>query len=112
FTLRTIPFSLAVLPLTLSAFLLSGCLGGGGDSDDDVAPPKMTREQDERVFVPVETTLTPLPGANVYQGTYEALQGDALYALEIPNGWDGDGLILYTHGYAGEGEELPTSVPP
>lgn len=106
------PFPLAALPLTLSALLLTGCLGGGGSDDDDVAPPQMTREHDERAFVPVEKPIAPLAGAKVYQGIYEALQGEAAYAMEVPADWDGRGLIMYTHGYVGEVAELPTAEPP
>ncbi|SDR97019.1 hypothetical protein SAMN05216198_0879 [Halopseudomonas litoralis] len=116
--MRTTPFSLAVLPLTLSALLLSGCLGGGGGgsnnsggSDDDVAPPDMTREQDERVFAPMVVSVTARAGSSAYVGTYDGLQGEAVYAIEVPDAWDGDGLIMYTHGYRGTGAGLPTSIP-
>lgn len=105
------------VPMALSALVLSGCLGGSGGSssrdDDETAPPEMTREHDDRVFVPVEGEIEALPGLTTdrYSGIYEGLQGDAVYALEVPEGWDGDGLVMYTHGYAGEEEELPLSLP-
>lgn len=115
--MRITPFSLAVLPLTLSALLLSGCFdgdggsSGGGGSDDNIAPPDMTREHDDRVFIPVVTPFQALPGSSSHVGIYDGLQGEAVYAIEIPDDWDGDGLIMWTHGYAGTGPELPTSVP-
>ncbi|WP_193074808.1 alpha/beta hydrolase [Pseudomonas sp. FME51] len=115
--MRNAPFYLAVLPLTLSTLLLSGCLSGGGGSsssggsDDDVAPPDMTRVQDERVFVPKEGPITARAGSSAYVGTYDGLQGKAVYAIEVPDAWDGNGLIMYTHGYRGTGVDLPTSVP-
>lgn len=113
--MRITPFPLAALPLSLSALLLAGCLGGGGGSSDrdETAPPEMTREHDERVFVPVNGDIPALAGLTTgrYTGIYEGLQGDAVYSAEIPSqGWNG-GLVMYTHGYAGEAEELPVSVP-
>ena len=42
---------------------------------------------------------------------YDGLQGEAVYAIEVPNNWDGDGLIMWAHGYAGTGDKLPTSAP-
>lgn len=102
--------------MALSALVLSGCFGGSGggsssDSPGTPAPPEMKREHDERFFEPVEKPLTALPGATTYTGIYEGLQGEAVYAIEIPDGWDGDGLIMWAHGYAGTGPELPTSEP-
>ena len=116
--MRITPFPLAALPLTLSALLLTGCLGGGGgsssggDSDDDIAPPEMTREHDDRSFTATSAEFDALPGAMIYFGKYDGLQGEALYALEVPNGWDGDGLVMWTRGYGGEGEVVSTSKPP
>ncbi|WP_285259413.1 alpha/beta hydrolase [Halopseudomonas bauzanensis] len=116
--MRITPFPLAALPLTLSALLLTGCLGGGGggsssggDSDDDIAPPEMTREHDERRFVPLDTPVAARPGSSTYVGTYDGIQGEAVYVVEVPDDWDGDGLIMYTHGYRGTGANLPSSVP-
>lgn len=107
------------VPMALSALVLSGCLGGSGGSSssdrdgDETAPPEMTREHDDRTFVPVEGDIPGLAGLTTdrYTGIYEALQGDAVYAVEIPDGWDGGGLVMYTHGYEGEGAELPLSLP-
>lgn len=115
--MRITPFPLAVLPLTLSALLISGCLGGGGGGSsssgdpDETAPPEMTREHDERVFAPREAPVAARPGSSTYVGTYPGLQGEAVYVVEVPDGWDGDGLIMYTHGYRGTGPDLPPSVP-
>ncbi|GAA6136203.1 alpha/beta hydrolase [Oceaniserpentilla sp. 4NH20-0058] len=104
-------FTFSILPLTFASLI--GC----GSSDDD----PVTREHDERTFVvaeeisfnPLATDLPTVPiPSSVYYGTYEGLQGDAVYAAEIPTGWDGGGLIMYTHGFRGEGETLDVSVPP
>lgn len=105
-----------VLPLSILSLVMTGLIGCGSSSDDPI-----TREHDDRTFVvaqdisfnPLATDLPDLPiPTSVYYGTYEGIQGDAVYAAEIPAGWDGDGIVMYTHGYAGEGETLDVSVPP
>lgn len=103
------------VPMALSALVLSGCLSGGGSSssrdNDETAPPQMTREHDDREFVVVERPFAPLSDASIYFGTYDGLQGEAAYALEVPDGWDGRGLIMWTRGYGGESETLSTVTP-
>jgi len=71
----------------------------------------MTREHDDREFVVVESPFAPLAGASIYFGTYDGLQGEAAYALEVPEDWDGRGLIMWTRGYGGESETLSTVRP-
>lgn len=104
------------VPMALSAIVLSGCLSSGGGSssrdDDETAPPEMTREHDDRTFSVVEKTFAALPGADIYFGTYDGLQGEAAYAFEAPTDWDGGGLVMWARGYGGEGENLPTVEPP
>ena len=116
--MRTQYWYSAAVPMALSAIVLSGCLSsGGGSSDKPVAPgpgtPEVTREHDERSFTAELPTTLPLPlsGADIYFGKYDGLQGDALYAFEVPDGWDGDGLIMWTRGYGGENLELGLSMP-
>lgn len=108
----------AAVPVALSAIMLSGCLsGGGGGSDSPAAPapdPQLQRTHDDRNFNAVLPATLPvaLANAEIYFGEYPALQGDALYAIEVPDGWDGDGLIMWTHGYAGETLDLTVQLPP
>ena len=108
----------AAVPMALSAIMLSGCLGGGGgggssDAPPDSGAPEVTRAHDSRVFQAVLPTTDPaaLLNAQVYTGTYPGLQGDALYTVEVPNDWDGVGLIMWTRGYGGENLELGLSMP-
>lgn len=70
------------------------------------------REHDSRNFVPDAQGFEAINGARAYFGTYEGLQGAAVYAAEVPANWDGAGLVMFTHGYRGTGEVLATSVPP
>ncbi|WP_372972138.1 alpha/beta hydrolase [Marinobacter sp.] len=102
---------IAITAATLSALLLTGCgdSSSSNDSDDEV---EATRIHDTRTFEPAaEIAFTASESASAYYGTYEGIQGPAVYAAEIPDGWDGGGLIMYTHGYRGEGSELAVSVP-
>lgn len=72
------------------------------------------REHDSRKFVVQESddlAFNALPGAKAFWGVYEGIQGPASYTAEIPIGWDGDGIIMYTHGFRGNGELLTREVP-
>lgn len=109
---KTSAFGIALL----STLLLTGC--PLNDDDDDSAgetPEEVTREHDSRTFSvpPVESlAFEPLSATSTtYYGTYEGLQGEAAYAAEFPvSGWNGK-LIMYTHGYGGDGETLGGQVP-
>jgi hypothetical protein len=70
------------------------------------------REHDTRIFVADAHGFDAINGASAYFGLYDGLQGPAVYAAEIPANWSGQGLVLYTHGYRGTGDALPTSIPP
>ncbi|WP_148863807.1 alpha/beta hydrolase [Marinobacter fonticola] len=106
----------ALSVVMVSALLLAGC--NDDDNDDESSggqTPEVTREHDSRSFSvpPVETlAFEPMSAASTaYYGTYEGLQGEAAYAAEFPkSGWNGR-LIMYTHGYGGEGETLGGQVP-
>jgi hypothetical protein len=93
-----------LIALGVSAAVLVSCAGVGGTLG--------TREHDARVFTPAaELAFEAQPGARAFYGTYAALHGDAVYAAEFPEGWDGDGLVMFAHGYRGVGAELAVSVP-
>ncbi|MFC6802619.1 hypothetical protein ACFQDE_13595 [Deinococcus caeni] len=72
--------------------------------------PAETRAQDTRTFNAITPTLTATPGADLYQGTMDGLRGEAAYAIEVPANWNGQ-LVMYTHGYAGDGPELRVQTP-
>lgn len=109
------------VPMALSAIMLSGCLGGGGGgggSDAGAGTPPVSetptvRAHDSRVFQAVLPASSPaaLANAKIYTGKYEGLQGEALYTVEVPDDWDGVGIIMWTHGYRGENLELSLAVP-
>ena len=89
----------SAVPMALSALVLSGCLsggGGGGGSDEAAAPtPEVTRTHDDRVFTAElpETLPLALVGTEIYFGKYDGLQGEAIYAVEVPDDWDGRGVV-------------------
>ncbi|MXV18152.1 alpha/beta hydrolase [Deinococcus xianganensis] len=72
--------------------------------------PTQSRPHDTRTFKAVTPTFTALTGASIYQGVIPGLHGDAAYAIEVPGNWNGQ-LIMYAHGYAGDGPELKVQAP-
>ncbi|MDV6373007.1 alpha/beta hydrolase family protein [Deinococcus arenicola] len=97
----------AALLMTGLTLVLASC----GTPIVDPPPTPQTRVQDTRTFTAIPPTLTDTPGAKVYQGTYDGIQGKAAYAIEVPAKWNGQ-LVMYTHGYAGDGKELKVQAPP
>lgn len=76
------------------------------------APESGTRLHDSRQFTPAaEIAFEAQPGARAFYGTYDGIQGPAVYAAEFPANWDGGGLVMFTHGYRGVGGTLSVSVP-
>ncbi|GAA5435134.1 alpha/beta hydrolase [Deinococcus aquaticus] len=73
-------------------------------------PAAETRAQDTRTFTAITPTLTATAGADLYQGTMDGIRGKAAYAIEVPANWNKQ-LIMYTHGYAGDGPELRVQTP-
>lgn len=73
----------------------------------------LVREHDSREFTvqPNEAlAFTALPGANAYWGVYDGIQGPASYTAEFPDNWNGR-VIMYTHGFRGEGLVVTREVP-
>jgi len=71
------------------------------------------REHDSRVFQVQENSdlaFTAQPGATAYWGVYEGIQGPASYTAEFPVNWNG-GVIMYAHGFRGEGLTVTREVP-
>lgn len=54
-----------------------------------------------------DPALAALPGAKVHAGEYAG----GLYRMEIPDNWNGE-LVLWAHGYAGEGNVVVAVTPP
>lgn len=107
--LKAVPIAL------LASALLVGCNSSSNNNKSEPkTEPEITRLHDERKFQVVSSTLAfaapsganaPVLGAKRYWGTYDGIQGQAGYRIEIPANWDG-GLIMWTRGYGGEGNLL------
>ena len=104
------------LTLLASAALLAACGGG-----DDPAPivPEETRTQDSRTFAPADATATTFTAMAAAAGDvvdmastsrWAGVLGGAAYRVEVPPNWNGK-LVMYAHGYAGEGAVLGVSNP-
>lgn len=89
--------------------LLAGCNGSNGSSKS------FEREHDRRIFTavqPSEEVLATLqiPGSKLYSGLHRGEHGMASYLIQVPDDWNGV-LVMYAHGYRGEGPELTVSPP-
>lgn len=109
-----------VVPL-LATLVLSAC----GGSDDDTArlpqaavtpapfavTPEPARAQDTRTFAPVQTaaTFAALAGTPATD-RWSGILNNTSYQVEVPTNWNGM-LVMYAHGYAGEGANLSVSPP-
>ncbi|PTA67837.1 alpha/beta hydrolase [Deinococcus arcticus] len=95
----------ALTAALLSALALSACT--------PLPPPPVpdTRAHDTRAFTAVVPTISAVTGAELFQGKMAGLRGEASYAIEVPANWNGQ-LVMYAHGYAGEGKDLRVQTPP
>jgi pimeloyl-ACP methyl ester carboxylesterase len=102
--------------IALAAGITLVACGGGGDDD----APEETRLQDSRTsFVPANPSATTFgalaaaPGDTVDNATtsrWAGVLGGAAYRIEVPANWNGK-LVMYAHGYAGEGNVLNVTDP-
>jgi len=110
-----------LIPPLVATLALSAC-----GSNDDPAPrtapvavtpipftaaPESTRAQDARTFSVVSsaTTFAALSGAPD-SDRWAGVLNNASYQVEVPKNWNGM-LVMYAHGYAGEGANLSVSPP-
>lgn len=98
--LRAVPIAL------LSATLLIGCNSSSKEE---------ARLQDSRQFTataPSEEVLTALEieGATLYSGLHDGEHGKASYLIQVPDDWNNI-LVMYAHGYRGEGTALTVTPP-
>jgi hypothetical protein len=97
------------------AALLAAC-GGGGDDPVVSVPvvPEETRAQNSRVFAPATPTATTFDAmADLSIGTdrWAGVLNGAAYRVEVPTtGWNGK-LVMYAHGFRGEGPTLTVDNP-
>jgi pimeloyl-ACP methyl ester carboxylesterase len=110
-----------LVPPLLATLVLSAC----GSNDDDTAQPpqavvtpvaavvapESTRAQDTRTFAVSQsaTTFAALSGAPD-SDRWMGVLNNASYQVEVPKNWNGM-LVMYAHGYAGEGANLSVSPP-
>ena len=104
-----------VLALAMAGALVVGCSDSGGSDDVDNGDDgeQQTRVQDTRDFAVNEDSLAfeALDGVETDRWTGIADNG-AGYRVEVPaeGNWNGM-LVMYAHGYRGEGPELTVSSP-
>lgn len=106
-------FRFAVLA---GAALLAAC-GGGGDDPVAVVPapvvPEEARAHDSRTFAPADptaTTFAEMANQGVVTSRWAGVLNGAAYRVEVPANWNGK-LVMYAHGFRGEGASLTVSDP-
>jgi len=110
----TIP-RVGLLAGLLSAGLLAGC-GGDSSSSSIAEPSQPARVQDTRTFTASETQAADFDGEGGVTGHDDAQRwsgirpNGASYRIEVPATWNGR-LVMYAHGYRGEGSELTVGNP-
>ena len=72
-----------------------------------LAPTEATRAQTPWFVDEAQLPFTPITGARAMWGVY----ADAGYRIEVPANWNGE-LVMYAHGYRGQGPQLTVSNPP
>ena len=100
--------------LTLAAALALAACGGGSDE------PEETRAHDSRnSFVPANPAATTFDALAAQAGDtvdtrttsrWAGVQDGAAYRVEVPANWNGR-LVMYAHGYAGDGNVLAVQNP-
>lgn len=61
----------------------------------------------DQAWEPADPAFDALPGAQAFFGSYDG----GIYRMEVPDNWNG-ALVLYAHGYRGEGSRLTVDSPP
>lgn len=100
----------SALPLMIAAALLSGCSDDDDGISEVVTDPERLQDAREFSVDPATVAFEPLEGTNTdaWYGVME--ESGAGYQIEVPANWNG-ALVMYAHGYRGEGEELTVSPP-
>lgn len=83
-----------------------------GGNDDNGPVVEESRPQDARTFVAsTATTFAALGGSTVVTDRWAGVLNGASYQIEVPANWNGK-LVMWAHGYAGTGPNLPASSIP
>lgn len=117
------------LGVAISAILLTGCFSSSSDSDDKIVTPTpppsepLTPQQErindgffvvdlDQVTDPVAFGAFPGISSSRFSGEYDVGNDQtAGFRIEVPDNWNGM-LVMYAHGFRGEGPELTVDNPP
>lgn len=101
----------ALSPMSAAALLWTALLSMIAGPALAYYPPEKEVPQDTREFFVDEAKLPfdALPG--LPSTRYWGVDEGAGYRIEVPDSWNGD-LVVYTHGYRGNGPELKVDSPP
>ena len=109
----------ASLGLVISAVVMSGCFSGSSSSSSkgEAPPPEVQLTlQQERIrdgFFMVDEAQLPFDALSGYASTsrWHGVLDGAGYRVEVPENWNGM-LVMYAHGYRGDGSDLTVDSPP
>ncbi|MEO6626765.1 MAG: alpha/beta hydrolase, partial [Burkholderiaceae bacterium] len=101
------PLAKRALVAFAMATLFSACAGLGPAKEE--ARPHDART--DYVNAPANAVFNALPDAITRTDRWSGLLGSAPYRVEVPENWNGR-LVLYAHGYAGDGKILTVQDPP
>ena len=90
-----------------SATLLSACAGLGPAREEA----RLHDARTDYVNAPANAVFNPLADATTNTDRWSGVLGTAPYRIEVPEKWNGR-LVLYAHGYAGDGKTLTVLDPP
>lgn len=118
FARRTIMNALkqnAMLGLAVSAVVLSGCLGGDSSNDVDTRTEQQKRidtgyfvvDEEQLAFEALSADVPAYASTSRWTGVLDG----AGYRIEVPENWNGQ-LVMWAHGFRGEGSELTVDSPP
>ena len=101
------PYMQRALVAFASATLLSACTGLGPAKEEA----RLHDARTDYVNAPANAVFNPLVDASTNTNRWSGMLGTAPYRIEVPEKWNGR-LVLYAHGYAGDGKTLTVQDPP
>jgi hypothetical protein len=102
--------SLGLALACLAAALASSCASAPERSGAASAPAVRAHDRHNYVVAEAELPFAALADPDLASDRWWGVEGGAGYRIEVPEHWNGR-LVMYAHGYRGEGEALTPAAP-